>query len=116
MLPGINRIKKKKDFGVVFKNRGSFKTDLFILKVSKNNSSAIRFGFVVSQKVSKKATVRNKIKRRLSDAAASEMENLKNGVDLVLIALPGLDRKNFSEVKKAVHAAMVGAKVIKTEK
>ena len=59
MLAKINRIKKKKDFEVIFKNSKSLKNNLFILKVAKNNLGLNRFGFVVSLKISKKATVRN---------------------------------------------------------
>ena len=37
MLPKINRIKKKKDFEIIFKKGKSFKNNLFILKFIKNN-------------------------------------------------------------------------------
>ena len=99
MLPKINRVKKKKDFEVVFKKGASYKSNLLILRAAKNNSDETRFGFVVSLKVSKKATVRNKIRRRLAETARIELANIKEGLDLVFIALPGIDKKDFQEIK-----------------
>ncbi len=112
MLPKINRIKKKKDFEMIFKNSKSFKNNLFILKVIKNNLKLNRFGFVVSQKVSKKAIVRNKVKRRLSEAIRDKMKNMEIGTDSVLIALSGIEKKEFSEIKKAINDALIRAKLI----
>jgi len=104
MLSKINRIKKKKDFEVIFKNGKSFKNSLFILKVAKNNLKISRFGFVVSLKVSKKATVRNKIRRRMSEAARAE--NMKQGLDLVLVALPKTTSADFDAIKSNVNAIL----------
>lgn len=111
MLPKINRIKKKKDFETIFKNSKSFKNNLFIIKTAKNNLGLNRFGFVVSSKVSKKATVRNKIKRRLAEAAGVETKNIKIGTDSVLIALSGIEKKELPEIKENLKNAMIGAKL-----
>jgi ribonuclease P protein component, eubacterial len=112
MLPKINRIKKEKDFGEVFRNSRSFKNALFIFKVKENSIGVNRFGFVVSNKVSKKAVVRNKIKRRLSEAVKIRMGNIKIGRDLVFIALPVIGKKEFSEIKEAVDSALISANLL----
>ena len=112
MLPKINRIKKKKDFETVFKNSKSFKNNLFVFKITKNNLKLSRFGFVVSQKVSKKATIRNKVKRRLAEIIGDEIKNIKIGTDLVLIALPGIEKKEFSEIKEVINGTLLKAKLI----
>ena len=116
MLPKINRIKKKKDFEIIFKRTQgapqSFKNSLFILKIMKNNLGLNRFGFVVSQKVSKKATVRNKIRRRLAEVIKAEMKNIKIGTDMVLIALPGIEKKGFSDIKGTVGDALIKTELI----
>jgi ribonuclease P protein component len=103
MLPKINRIKKKKDFEEIFKKGKILRSNFFIFRLTKNDLGLNRFGFVVSQKVSKKATVRNKARRRLTEAIKAEAKNVKNGTDLVIIALPGIEKKEFSEIKKAVQ-------------
>ena len=112
MLPKINRIRKKKDFEGIFKNSKSFKNNLFIFKVAKNNLDISRFGFVVSKKVSKKAVVRNKIKRRLVDAIKGEIKKIKTGIDIILITLPGIEKKEFSEIKETVREVLNKAGLI----
>jgi ribonuclease P protein component len=116
MLPKINRIRKKKDFETIFKRAQrasqSFKSNLFIFKMMKNDLGLNRFGFVVSQKVSKKATVRNKVRRRLTEAIKAETENMKSGTDLVIIALSGIEKKDFSEIREAVNSALIKTKLI----
>jgi len=112
MLPKINRIKKRKDFKVIFKNSKSLKNSLFVLRAGKNNLELNRFGFVVSLKVSKKATIRNKIRRRLVEAIKPEINKIKTGSDLVLIALPGIEKKKFSEIKEVIKSALEKAKLI----
>lgn len=112
MLPQINRIKKKKDFEKIFKNSKSFKTNLFIFRIMKNDLQLDRFGFVVSLKISKNAVLRNKIRRRLSEIIRSESENIKTGMDLVIITLPGIEKKEFSELKEAIRDALVKTKLV----
>ena len=117
MLPRNNRIKKKNDFELIFKNSKSFKNNLFIFKIIKNNLGINRFGFVVSQKVSKKANIRNKIRRRLAEIIKKEIslislkEETKIGRDVVIIALPGVDKKEFSDIKEAVKNTIIKARL-----
>jgi len=111
MLPKINRIKKKKDFEMIFKDSKSFRNNLFILRVAQNNLGLSRFGFVVSKKISKKAVVRNKIKRRLSEATRAYSEKIKSGTDLVFITLSGIEKKDFPEIKEAVTSAILKARL-----
>ena len=103
MLPKINRIKKKKDFDVIFKKGKSFKTSLLVLKIMKNHLAENRFGFVVSTKVSKNAVVRNKIRRRLSEITKDKIIPRNGAVDVVLIAYPGIDKKDFLEIKSSLE-------------
>ena len=107
MLPKLNRIKKKKDFEVIFKNSKSFKSNLFIFKMMKNDLGYNRVGLVVSQKVSKRATTRNKVRRRLAEVMKAEIENIKNGTDLIIIALAGIEKKEFSEIKEAINNTLI---------
>ena len=115
MLIKEKRIKKRKEFGAIFKNSKSLRDNLFILKVAKNNLQISRFGFIVSQKVSKKAVVRNKVRRRLVATIKAEEKNIKEGNDLVFIALSGIEKKEFSEIKEAVNNALVKAGVFVKE-
>lgn len=102
MLPKINRIKKKKDFDLIFKKGKNAKNGPLILRLMENSLGITRFAFVVSQKVSKKATIRNKIRRRMSEAVVANMPAIKGSIDTVFVALPGMEKKDFSETKKII--------------
>ena len=102
MLAKENRLKKKKDFETVFKKGKGFKDNFLALKIAPNNLKTSRFGFIVSQKVSKKAVVRNKIRRRLSEAIRLNLKDIKRGVDIALIALPGIESKTYLEIKETL--------------
>jgi len=115
MLPKLNRIKKKKDFETIFKNSKSFKTNLFIFRITENSLGLNRFGFVISHKISKKAVTRNKIRRRLTEIIKSETKNIKTGTDLVIITLPNIKNKDFPEIKEAIRNVLVKAKLIVTD-
>jgi len=107
MLEKEKRVKKKKDFENIFKNSKSLRCPLFILKANKNDFGKNRFGFVVSLKVSKKATIRNKIRRRLKAIIKSLEKNVKPGTDMVFIVLPASEKKEFTEIKEAVKKTLL---------
>ena len=112
MLPKINRLRKKQDFDRVFKKSITIKSGYFILKVAKNDLGIKRVAFITSQKVSKKAVIRNQARRRLSAAASLEFKNIKEGVDMVFIALPQIKEANSQEINKEVFLALNKAKLL----
>lgn len=117
MLPRENRLKKKKDFERVFRKGKGVKGNFLVLKIleKKENKEEPRFGFIVSQKVSKKATLRNKIKRRLREAVRKNLKFLKKGIDGIFIALPGIKDKDFQKIKEEVEFLLKKTKVFKNE-
>jgi len=102
MLTKTNRLRKEKDFEGLFKKGKSFKNGFLILKIVQNNLKESRFAFIVSQKVSKKAVLRNKVKRRLRDIVRKNMKEIKKGVDVALITLSGIEKQSFIETKKTL--------------
>ncbi len=104
MLFSTNRLRKKKDFEAVLKNKQSQALAVSFLGVRflENNLSKIRVGFVVSKKVSKKAVFRNKIKRQLREIVRPKIKNFQQGVDLIIFAKPEILGKDFAEIKKVV--------------
>ncbi|OGZ63022.1 MAG: ribonuclease P protein component [Candidatus Staskawiczbacteria bacterium RIFCSPLOWO2_01_FULL_37_25b] len=112
MLSEIQKINKKKDFDEIFKKGKIFKGGFLILKIIKNNSGKSRFAFIVSQKVSKKAVIRNKIRRRLAQIIRLNLQNIKVGADIVLIALPGIEKENFLNIQKILNNLLAKAKII----
>ncbi|MFW6130438.1 MAG: ribonuclease P protein component [Atribacterota bacterium] len=102
MLPRKNRLKKNNDFRSVFKNGNTVNGELFFLKLKRNNLGINRFGFVIGTQISKKATVRNKIKRRLTEAIKQNLDKVKSGFDIIIIAKPKVIDKNYSEIKQRI--------------
>ena len=112
MLPKINRLRKEKDFKKLFKKGKSFKNNFLILKVTQNNLKESRFGFIISKKISKKAVLRNKIKRGLRNIIQEKIKDIREGVDVVVIVLPGSEKKNFLETEEILNNLLKKAGLI----
>jgi ribonuclease P protein component len=100
MLPLKNRLKNKKDFDEVFKRGKGVEGIFLFLKVNNNSLEESRFGFVVSQKVNKKAVVRNKIKRRLREIIINRKNFIKKGLDVIILAKKGAEQRTFLETQE----------------
>lgn len=111
MLPKANRLKKKKDFEKVLKKSQGFKENFLVLKTTKNNLKLSRFGFIVSTRFSKKAVVRNKIKRRLREIIRAKLSKIRKGKDGVIIVMPGFQIDNFWELEEIVNRLFEKAKL-----
>lgn len=113
MLPKNNRLRQKKDIDNVFKKGKGLKEGLLILKTVKNDLRKTRFGFIVSQKVSKKSTLRNKIKRKIREVVRLKFKTINTGTDNLFIAVPGIEKKDFQEIEKDIAKLLKKANIIK---
>ncbi|MGB9743517.1 MAG: ribonuclease P protein component [Minisyncoccales bacterium] len=115
MLARHYRLQKRKDIILVFKKGKTFKYQQLILKTRNNQLNNHRFTVIVSKKISKKAVVRNKIKRQLMELTRLKLNSLKNKPnqfkDNLLIALPGIEKKEFAEKKKIIDKLFKIAKL-----
>jgi len=84
MLPQINRLKLDDDFQKVFRAGKNSENTLIKIKFIKNKKKHSRFGFVISNKLAKRAVARNLIKRRLRFAASALLKNIRPGIDIVI--------------------------------
>ncbi len=104
MIKKEKRLRKKKDIDNVFKNGKSFYSGLLGVKILKNNLEFNRYCVVISANISKKASERNKIKRRIKAVILEEEPFLKSGFDCLIIAKKEISLADFffinSEVKK----------------
>jgi len=100
MLKKIYRLPAKQKF-----QKPSFsKTPIFTLRISSNNLSHNRFGFVVKKTTDKHAVVRNRSKRVLRSCIEEMFENIKEGHDMLFSLEKGIigkERKEiFTDLKK----------------
>lgn len=102
MLAKQNRLIKKKDFDIIFKQGQGFKQEFLYLKIKRNDLQSSRFGFIVSKKFSKKAVERNKIKRRLREIIGAKLLQVKQGLDVIIIVMPGAEN-NFQKIEQVIN-------------
>jgi len=110
MLPKRNKLKKKKDFETTFKHGKGFRQGFLYLKIIKNNLDTSRFGFVISKKFSKKAVIRNKTKRRLSEIIKTKLSEIKKGMDVIIVVMPGAEN-DFQELEQITDKLFKKAKL-----
>lgn len=103
MLLKLYRLQKNEDIKKISQKGKRFKEDFLILKTISNNLNRTRFGFIVSQKLSKKATLRNKIRRKLRELVRLKLKEIKKGIDAIVIASPGLETKDFWEINESIN-------------
>jgi len=111
MPQNVERLKKRADF-IAVKTRGRYiKTPLFVLQVLKKTGDGIRLGFTVTKKLDKRAVVRNRIRRRLKEAARLIFPQYAlKGTDYVLVGrLAGKDCP-FDALKKEMQKAVIDDK------
>ena len=103
------RLRRRKDFAAAYRT-GRVQSDrLLVLRASSNGSNVTRFGFVAG-KVVGGAVVRNKIKRRLREAA--RMTGAAPGFDIVIGARKPSATASYAELNDALYLLMKRAAVL----
>ena len=111
VLPKKNRLKKNKDFDRVFKKGKKFYGKNLSLILLKSDLKNTRVGLIVSKKVSKKACLRNKIKRRIYSLIRDKLPKIKNQFDIVIITKPEIKEKKFFEIAEIIDEIFKKAKI-----
>lgn len=102
MLPKENRLTRSRDFTRVRRAGRSSGSHLLVLYALRTNAPDRRIGFSVSKRVGK-ATVRNRVKRRLREAVRSHLAMIPAGYDLVFIARPPSAEAPYAQLQDTVH-------------
>jgi ribonuclease P protein component len=86
MLNSINRLKKKINFARIEIDGKMIQSRSFGMGIyNRKDDDPSHFGFIISTKISKKAVVRNRIKRTMSEVVRKNIDNLKNGYDVLFL-------------------------------
>ncbi len=92
----------KKSFKTVYDSNQFLNTPIFFARFSKSNEKHSRICFSISKKISKKAVLRNKMRRAGYRAVSGIIETLNNPV-MVVFSFRKIPER-IDEVKKEVHA------------
>lgn len=110
MLSKKNRLTTNSSFKATYCQNRVVSDEFFVLHAGKNKkdeTQPVRIGFVVSKKIHKRAVVRNKIKRRLREAAAAYLkENNPPYMSLIFKAKKNSTNSDFNSTLKSVYKLM----------
>ena len=103
MLPRAARLKRNRDFRAVYSRRRSYSTEHIVMYIRQRPQGAdgIRFGFVISKKIAKKAHDRNKLKRRLREICRVGIARNDFQVaryDVLIVARIGAPSQDFARL------------------
>jgi len=95
----IQKLKNQADFKKVAQGGQPFFAQDISLKVCKNNLKNNRFGVVVSLQIDKRAVVRNKIRRQISEIIKSIEKDLKQGYDILILTREDVKKLDFDQMQ-----------------
>jgi ribonuclease P protein component len=112
MLARGNRLRRGRDIDVVMRQGRFAGAGDFYAKVRPNKSPQSRLVVVVGKKVSKKAVVRNRIRRRLSGVFEANWQTVQPGYDIVVIVKADISEVPAAQLTAGVMAILERSKLI----
>jgi len=107
MLSSKYRLKKKINFARIEIDGEMIQSKSFGMGIyDRKDDEPSHFGFIISTKISKKAVVRNKIKRIMSEAIRINLDKLKNGFDVLFLIKPSAVKLDRETLEKETHEAI----------
>lgn len=106
MLKIENRLKKKKEFDRVFRfSRPIYSQNFAIRFIKRTNADfPTRFGFVISNKIDKRSTKRNALKRQLREIVRGLISCFQSGYDVVVVVKQNFNFPyNHEEIKNQLE-------------
>lgn len=101
MLASIYNLNIQKNINRVRKNGKVYQSKNFgAVIMDRKDQSNSRFGFIVSNKISKNSTQRNRIKRALSESVRHSMNTIKNGFDVIYLTKPSIEKVNTDDIMR----------------
>lgn len=116
VLPPSHRLKKRQDFTAVFQQGIRRQTQHLRLRayqkpVCPPGNQPTRIGFAVSQKVSKRAVIRNRIKRQLRHGLRQLLPQLRPDWDIVIIASPTAIECDYPQFLQELKQLLADAEI-----
>ncbi|MSR68549.1 ribonuclease P protein component [Candidatus Saccharibacteria bacterium] len=111
MLKRVYRLRKNSDFQRLYKSGKRFTTPNLVLYYMPSNFDYSQVGFVVSKKVSKKAVVRNSLRRRAGAIVEASYPKLKTPTKMIILIRRDFSALTPSELNKEI-TTLLGRQVL----
>ncbi len=112
VFPSVNRLRNEKDIKTLFaKGRSVFDLTLGI-RFFPNNLPVTRFTVVVGTKISKRAVVRNRLKRRIRGIVERKMGILKPGFDVLFLVKKETITQTHAQLVEQIERMFRRAKLL----
>lgn len=99
MFPRKNRISKQKDFKRIFQKGGFARGKYLDCRAADNRLGLPRFAVIVSSKVSKKAVVRNRVRRRIYALLREFFKDSELNKDIAVLVRQDISKADFAEIR-----------------
>ena len=109
MLSKKNRLTKSSSFKATYCQNRVVSDEFFVLFAGKNKQKddiETKIGFVVSKKIDKRATVRNKIKRQLRAILRQNLNTFVGAKNYVIVAKPSIVDLTYQQIEKEILISM----------
>ncbi len=105
------RLTRSEDFKRVRRSGKSYAHPLVVLIVQAHTEPRVRVGVAAGRTVGT-AVCRNRAKRLLREAMRTLLPSIASGLDLILIARPGLPSATLEETRQALLALLQRAQIL----
>lgn len=109
MLKKKNRLPKE----ARVKGGNRFSSKFFLITAIRNGEIFSRFGFVVSKKIDKRASFRNRIKRQLRFCIEKNSDKIIEGIDMLFIAKKEIVGTNTKDICSSIEDTLKKGKFLK---
>jgi len=114
-LPKKYRLRYQKDFNLVKKEGRLFsrpKLGILVFQDDRQKDEPIKFGFLISRKVDRRAVYRNRIKRLISEAVFPFLPEMKKGAKVVFLPRAAVGQETLLSIKKEIEKLFREAKLL----
>lgn len=112
MLPVRDRLRRRRDFARVYKTGQTHHAGIMSVKAMPNHREGSRLAVVVSTKISKKAVVRNRIRRRIMALIREMWPQVAPGYDIIVIVRQDIHRAPIAEIREALTRCLKALRVL----
>lgn len=112
MFPAEHRLRHEKDIKALFAKSKSVFGIYTGMRFRKNNQEHTRIAVVCGTKVSKRAVVRNRLKRQVRAVVQEHLEKIAPGHDILFFLRKEAVGVKFHDLKQQIETSLTKAKLL----